>query len=135
MMNDKRVHWVRASALVCALVLAAGCSKESTGPTVVPGQLTVSVSTAGSAGAAFLVTVSGSGITNPVAGNASQRLYQMISGNTLKAAVIGSLSSGALLKFDVPDVNRASSYNVTLLQVAGSDNALLATGDWSVTVE
>lgn len=132
-MTGKRGYSALTAALLIAAFLAGGCSgtTEPSGPQ--PGQLTVNVSTAGS-GAAFLLTLTGSGITNPVAANSGHSLYTFASGNTLKAIVVGSLSSGALMKFSVPDVNQSGSYSVTLDEVAGSDNALQNSSSYSVTI-
>ncbi|KPK82618.1 MAG: hypothetical protein AMS25_01865 [Gemmatimonas sp. SM23_52] len=133
-MKRKRVLWAWATAIVCAALLAGACeSQDGTGPSG-PGQLTVSVSTTGAGGAAFLLTVTGPGITSPVAANSGHLLYPHISGNTLRVAVIGSHTAGALLRFSVPDVGQASSYNTTLNQVAGSDNNLQSGGDYTVTI-
>jgi hypothetical protein len=134
MMNIKRVTRVLAAAFFGAALLTAAC-KESTGPSAVPGQLTVSVSTSGSGGAAFLITVTGSGISNPAAVNASHQFYSIISGSTLTAAVItqSAVSSGNLFRFSVPDVNQAASYNVSVVEVAGTDNELLSPSAFSVS--
>lgn len=132
-MTGKRGYSALTATLLIAAFLAGGCSgtTEPSGPQ--PGQLTVNVSAAGS-GAAFLLTLTGSGITNPVAANSGHSLYTFASGNTLKAIVVGSLSSGALMKFSVPDVNQSGSYSVTLDEVAGSDNALQNSSSYSVTI-
>jgi hypothetical protein len=86
--------------------------------------------------AAFLIgsCSSDADIANPVQVGANHRLYTAASGDTLRAAVIAQVSSGELLRFSVPDVNQASSYNVVLQEVAGSDNALLSTGSFSVSI-
>jgi len=136
MMKRKRVFWVRAIAIASATFLAGACESGGDGPSGPsgPGQLTVSVSTTGAGGAAFLLTVTGAGITNPVAANSGHLLYSNISGNTLRVAVIGSHTSGALLRFRVPDLAQASTYNATLNEVAGSDNNLQSTGNYTVTI-
>jgi hypothetical protein len=66
--------------------------------------------------------------------SSSFRLYTLASGDTLRAAVIGTVSSGDLLRFSVPDVNQASGYHVTLEEVAGTDNQLLSTGNFTATI-
>lgn len=128
-----------ATVIAMAVVWSTACGGsdgDSTGPaSPQPGALTVSVATAGSGGAAFLVTVTGDSITNPRAADNNHELHSNVSGRTLKAAVIGSVADGDdLLRFNVPDVNRASSYGVTLNQVAGDDNALQSTSDYTLTV-
>jgi hypothetical protein len=137
-MNSKRGFWTWPLAITCAAVLASSCGgdgDEGTGPSAPrPGQLTVSISGNGNAGSAFLLSVRGDGMSSPTAPSASHRLYTNLSGDTLTAALIGEVSEGALLKFNVPDVNRASSYRVNLTQVAGADNALLPLGTFTVTI-
>jgi hypothetical protein len=136
-MNSKRISRTWPLAIISAALLGLACSsEESTGPPAPqPGQLTVSVSTTGSAGAAFLLKVRGDGISSPATVSANHRLYTFAAGDTLKAAVIGSVSSGDVLVFSVPDVNRASSYIVTLEQVSGSDNALLPTSGFTAVID
>jgi hypothetical protein len=131
-MIRKRVTWV-AAALVSAVLSAGACSTsdDGTGPSG-PGQITVSVSSA-SSGSAFLLTLTGQGISNVAAVNGNHRIYSFAQSNTSqKVAVIGSLSSGDLLRFNVSDIG--ASYNATLSEVAGADNNLLPTGDFQVTV-
>jgi hypothetical protein len=126
-----------AIAAVAAIVASACSDGGSTGPTEQPGQLTVSVSSSGAGGAAFLVTVTGTGITNATAASAGHQVYSVLAGNTLTAAIVlqNTLSNGDILVFSVPDVNAASSYDVDLVQVAGADNALLATGGFTLAVD
>ena len=137
-MMSKRVFRIWALPVVCAAFLVGSCSSDGddgTGPAAVqPGQLAVAVTTSGTAGAAFQLLVTGADIANPVQVGATHRLYTAASGDTLRAAVIAQVSSGELLRFSVPDVNQASSYNVLLQEVAGSDNALLSTGSFSVSI-
>ncbi len=133
-MTGKRAYTALAATLLLAAFLVGGCSgsTEPSGPQ--PGQLTVNLSTTGGGGSAFLLTVSGSGITNPVAASAGHQLYSFASGNTLKVAVVGNISTGALMRFSVPDVNQSGSYSVTLNEAAGSDNSLQNVSDYSATI-
>jgi hypothetical protein len=135
-MKYKRASWVAAAAIACGAFLAAACGGDGGGPTGLsgPGQLTVNISTTGSGGGAFLMTVTGSGITNPVAASSGDLFYSFASGNTLRVIVIGSHSSGPLFRISVPNVGQVSSYSVTLNEVAGSDNALQSTGSYTLTV-
>jgi hypothetical protein len=135
-MKTKRAIWAWPLTITCAAWLAGACGgDDGTGPAaVLPGQLTVSVSTTGSPGAAYLLTVRGEGITSPEAANTGHRLYTHVWGDTLRAALIGTISNGELFRFNVPDVNRASSYRVTLQEVAGSDNSLLPLSAFTATI-
>jgi len=134
-MKIKRAGWVGlAMAAGIALFAAACSSSDGTGPSG-PGQLTVSVTTTGSGGSAFLITLNGAGISNPVAAVSGHQVYSFASGNTVKVAVLGSLSSGSLLRFTVPDISQGTTYSVSLDQVAGSDNALQSSGDYTLTIQ
>lgn len=118
--------------------LIAGCGGDDpTGPAPAPqpqpGELMVTVSsTAGSVGAVIL-HVTGPGITDPTAAGGAS-LYHHLSGNTLRAAAVGTSLSGAVLRFSVPDVRQHSGYAVTVQQAAGNDNEPLAAGGVSAEV-
>ncbi|NIW36363.1 MAG: hypothetical protein GWN32_07425 [Gemmatimonadetes bacterium] len=133
-MKIRRVTRAALAILACAAIVGSGCSDGSTEPGPEAGRLTVSVSSSGGGAAAFLVTVTGDGITNAGPANSSHQAYSVLAGNTLTAAIVLSnpLSNGGILEFDVPDVNAASSYDVDLVQAAGADNALLSTSDFTV---
>jgi len=134
-MNNKRRFFGWALSIVCASFLVGSCGGDDTSgpPAPQPGQLTVSVSSS-STGAAFSLTITGEDISNPVEAVGSHQVYTFASGDTLNAAVIGNVSSGDLLRFSVPDVNQASSYRVTLAEVAGSDNVLLSNSSFTVSI-
>lgn len=134
-MNDRRAIWIWSLTIISAALLTSSCGDDGTGPPPpLPGQLTVTVSSTAGPGAAFLFRVSGEGITGPQAINSGHRLFTNLSGDTLTVAVIGSIADGELLRFDVPDVNRAASYKVTLQEVAGSDNSLLPLSAFSLKI-
>ena len=62
-------------------------------------------------------------------------LHSRPSGTGFKAAVFGSLANGALVRFSVPDVNKASSYRASVLDVSDGSNALRSsTAGYAVTV-
>ncbi len=133
-MTNKRNIFARALTIVCATILIGSCGDDSSGPPAPqPGQLTVSVSSA-STGAAFNLIVTGENISNPVEAVGSHQLYTFAAGDTLSVAVIGTVSSGDLLRFSVPDVNQVNSYRATLLEVAGTDNALLSIGSFTLAI-
>jgi len=122
------------SLTVGALILGCG-GDESTGPPLQlpePGQLLVTLSGGSSVGAVVL-TVTGSGITSPVASGGFS-LYHDLSGGTLRAAVVGTSLSGEVLRFTVPDVRQVASYQVSLQQAVGDDNQPMAAGGISAEV-
>jgi len=135
-MSTRQAIWAWPLAMACAAWLASACNGEDgAGPEpALPGQLTVTVSSTGSPGAAYLLTIRGTGISSPEAANAGHHLYTSLSGDTLRVALIGTPPNGDLLRFSVPDVNRAGSYRVTLQEVAGSDNSLLPLNTFTATV-
>jgi hypothetical protein len=124
--------WGVLALMLCAALLPSGC-KDSTSPGG-PGQLTVSLTSDAGSGAAFLLTVSGHDVTDPAAATAGHLIYSLLSEDTARIAVIGELRSGPLLKFTVPDVTRAHDYSVRLEEVAGADNRILPTSDFSLSV-
>ena len=117
---------------LAAGVLILGCGDGSTAPQLEPGQLQVSLSGGSSVGAVVL-TVTGSGIASPVASGGAS-LYHDLSGDTLRAAVVGASLSGEVLRFSVPDVRQVASYQVSLQQAAGGDNQPVAPGGISAAV-
>jgi hypothetical protein len=61
-------------------------------------------------------------------------IYSFPSGNTVKVALIGEHSSGALFKFSVPNIANVGNYGRILHEVAGTDNELLPNGNFVVTI-
>ena len=125
--------WVYALAAACALGLAGACS-DSTGPAG-PKQLTVSLTSTGVTGEAFLVRLSGDSISSPSAANPGHLAYSFPSANTVKVAIVGTLSAGELLRFSVPGSAAAGDYSAVIEQVAGSDNTLQPVGAFTLTIE
>jgi len=131
------VRHIRATLVSLATgALILGCGgDDSTGPPrqmPEPGQLRITLSGGSSVGAVVL-TVTGSGITSPVASGGAS-LYHDLSGGTLRAAVVGASLSGEILHFTVPDVRQVASYQVSVQQAAGNDNQPVAAGGISAEV-
>jgi hypothetical protein len=57
-----------------------------------------------------------------------------VSGDTLGAALFGSLGDGRLLTIAAADVGDLSAFSAVVLEAVGSDNTLLPTGSLRVTV-
>lgn len=128
-MRPRRNAALGILALAAALTWILAC-EDTTGP--VAGELTVRIE--GPAAAAYLLTVTGDSIAEPVAANAGHRIDSHVSGRTMRAAVIGSVASGPLLRFSVPDVNKSGDYTVTLNEVAAADNTLEPTSAYTLTI-
>jgi len=125
---------VSALAIACATLAVVACTEsfDGTGPSG-SNQITVDVSAAGGPASAFRVMVIGQSISQPVAANSEDVLFSFASNDTVRVAVIGEHSSGPLFRFTVPQGSLASSYDIVLIDVAGSDNALLSGGDFTLT--
>lgn len=123
-------------AVSCALVVA--CSSD--GPTDPggaepqprPGQLSVTISSSGPVGAVVL-RVTGPSIGSPVAAGGAD-LYHHLTGDTLRAALVGTTLSGEVLRFSVADLDQAAGYSVTVEQAAGNDDATVSASTVSATV-
>ena len=127
-----RRRWRPVTATAVALVaVALACTDDAAtlGPEPaalpVPGALIVSLTTPNDDDGAILFSVSGGGITSPTAVASSHFLFFRATGtSSINAVVVGNVTAGPLLSFEVPDVNQASSYVPTITEVAGRDNAL-----------
>jgi hypothetical protein len=105
-----------ALALTGAALTACG-GNDGGGPGPVPGLLTVSLTGASSAAGALMFTISGGKIDAVSA--AGYHTYQStISPTSRRVMLTGNISAGTLVQIQVPDVAKASSYSVSILQVA-----------------
>ena len=121
-------------ATLAGATLLAGCGGDKGGagitqpPAAVPGVLTLSLTTPHADDRAMMLSISGPGpITEITSSGTSYVLHSRASGTGFRVAVFGSLTSGALLRFSVPDVNKASSYQAAVLEVSDAANALRST--------
>lgn len=132
----KQTRW--SLALILALAAAActgGDDGGTTPPPPEPGVLTVTLTTPSAAGRALVVEVTGPAITGVAAANEAYVVHSRAPGATrVRAAVFGSLSSGALLRFQVPDVNAAAAYKAVVVEVADGANALLPATGYTATI-
>lgn len=108
---------IRPSMTVLALVaLAAGCGDSSQNPSGA-GDLLVSYSGTGEAGA-MLLTIGGGPVESVTAVGAQQVSSTSPYPNTTRVIVLGEPGNGDLLKIHVPDVSRVTQYNVRADQAA-----------------
>jgi hypothetical protein len=125
--------------LLLALAGAAACSGGDDGgtapPQPEPGVLTVSLTTPSTGDRALVVQVSGPELGGVEAASASYVVHSRATGpERVRAAVFGALGTGPLLHIQVPDVNRASAYSATVVEVADEANALRATTGYTAAV-
>ena len=113
-----------SSQLVLAAALAMlACSKGTpTGPQ--PGTLSVQLQTPNSgADGAMLFTLSGPTTVTNVRASTGDTLWTTdFSATTTKVVLTGSIGSGVILRFDVPDVNQYGQYLASISQVAKSSD-------------
>ena len=111
--------------LVMLALLAPACSDATAPPE--PGVLVVRLTTPNTGDAAAVLTLttpSGVAIEEVIASSDDFALYHRISGTAIRIAVFGTLTSGSLARFYVPNVRDASRYSVQLVEVADESNAL-----------
>jgi len=129
-----RLRVLLLSVAAGALILGCG-GDDTTGPPQPqpqPGELRVTLSSGTPVGAVVL-TVTGSGLTSPVASGGAL-LYHDLSGGTLRAVVTGSSLSGEVMRFTVPDVGQVAGYRVSVEQAAGITNQPLAASGVTLSV-
>ncbi len=129
----------RGTALVAALLVAAGCggSDGGGGPTgPVAGPLRVVVTSPNTDDGAVMFQVTG--VVDSVVAPAGLTLYQSVPGpNVIRAIVTGNITTGSnLLTLYVADVSKASSITTQVMQVAArATYAQRPAGGYSLTVQ
>ncbi len=126
-MNGLRWRPISAVALALALGLACGGDGDDGGPTNGggPDTLVLSLITPNNDDGAILFTISGGDIDSPTAASAADVLFFRSTGATsISAVIVGDISAGALVEFEVPAGTSASSYTTTITEVADRSNAL-----------
>jgi hypothetical protein len=93
-----------------------------TGPTA--GTFAVTLSTPNADDGAIVFRVNGPGITQITNGNPAHYMHFDQAGSAITVVIVGDLEDGTLLTFRVPDVDAASSYGATVLEVADRTNEL-----------
>lgn len=112
-----------AVAVAALAVAATGCgSDRPVGPEA--GELTVVYAAGSQSAGALLLTVTGGEIQQVESIGGQEVQFASMAGGGVRVVVLGSISTGDLLRIRVPDVARASSYSARLEQVA--DDATFA---------
>ena len=124
--------------LACNVAAAIGilsCGGDSTGPKAVPGDLTATLTTPNADDRAILITITSPGTISPGAAGADYVVFSKTLTGKTSVAVFGTLTTGPLVRFSVPDVGQAASYVVTVSDVADASNAPRSSlAGYSVTV-
>jgi hypothetical protein len=119
--------------MLVIVALVAACGADA-GGTPVPGALTLTLTSGGSSDGALVVLVSGGPVLS-VDGAAGYQVASSTDPTGTHVMIVGNVSSGVVAKLHVADVSRASSYVVTVEQVADRNSfALLDPARDQVTV-
>jgi len=103
-------------------VAMLACSKSPTGPQAGTLSIQLQSPNSGLDGAMIFTLTGPNPVTNVVAAAGDTLWSTDFSGNTSRVLLTGSIRSGVILTFDVPDVNVPDQYNVTINQVASSSD-------------
>ncbi len=114
---------LRILVLATVFVLACGDSSGPSEPQ--PGNLAVQFNTSVTTDRALLIQLSGPGaISNVQAANPGVMVFATEAGTLVKVIVTGNLVNGALLRFDVVDVNQVKAYKASIVELSDNTNAL-----------
>lgn len=136
----RTIHGFLTAALIACAGLAIACDDDDddlVGPAPHEGSLRVMYTTPAASDGAVLLTIAGGDVNRPTAASSNHYLaYRILDTRTMKVAIAGNLTSGALLTFEVSDVGNAADYEVTIEQVATQANGLVAGAEgYSATVQ
>lgn len=113
----------RALPALCLLLLLAACGASSPagpdtgGQTATPGWLTVQLTSPYTDDGAIQLRVTGPTIDS-IAPEPTLDGFGSVSGGTADVVVTGAVTTGNIARFRVADVNRASSYTVSVMAAA-----------------
>lgn len=126
----------RAALLLSVLALLGGCdSGRPSGPATTPGTLKVHLTAPNAADAAILIQLDGAGMSSvAVSGTGLTSYVRSASATRTFVAIFGSLRSGEILRFDVPNTKVSSAYTATVIEVSDEANTLLAASAYSLSV-
>jgi len=121
-------RWVPGIAIASlAAVLVASCDSPSAPAPPEPGTLEVRFTTPHADDRAVLLRVrlpAGTVVSQFAVEAPGAEGYHRVSGDTLRVAVFGDLTSGTLVRFHVPDRRAVAGIQAAILEVAGADHAL-----------
>lgn len=122
--------------LVATLAALIGCGEPTGGGTPTPGTLKVNLASPNSGDEALLVRITGEEISNvAVSGTGRTAFVRTVTPTRIVVVIVGPVESGELLRFDVPDTRKRSSYAATVLEASDATNTLRAsTTGYALTV-
>ena len=112
---------------ILVVLLVAACGDEPATTSIDPvssGTLAIEWSTPQEHEGAVLLTITGPGIGELTSSHSDVLVFARRDGMETRVAVLGEIGSGRLLKFEVPDVQQAGRYEVSLIEVADVDGEL-----------
>jgi len=126
--SSSRIEWRKTSmraAILCTLALG-GCDAARPAEVIAPepGQLTLRFRASNSTEGAVRVRLDGPAIGAIVAVQDGTLAFSRMDGSRREIVVVGEWKSGAIVRFDVPDINRVEKYSAAIVEVAGVDNSL-----------
>lgn len=114
-------------ALLASFALFGACDSGPTGGGG-PGTLKVVLSSPNATDDAILIRLDGPDMSDVVVSGAGRTAYvRTVSATRVVVAIVGPVSSGEQLRFDVPDTKRSADYLATVLEVSDATNTLRAT--------
>ncbi|MFW6202030.1 MAG: hypothetical protein ACOC8B_05600 [Gemmatimonadota bacterium] len=134
---------ILATALAATVLPAwIACGDDADPPTEpdpdpTPGHLSVSLTTPNDDDGAILLRVDGGPMTSPAAASSDHAFFfRETSATSVVVLLAGEIETGALLEFEVEDVDDAAAYSAEILEVADRENALRDDlADYALTVE
>lgn len=144
-MGSRMIRYARdrrgaVMALCAATWFGAACSdaSDATGPVVeTPGALTVQWVTPHNVEGAVRLRIAGPGITGIVGVQDDVVVFTRTEGKRHNVAILGRTETGGLVRFQVPDIQRADLYTVSLIEVAAPESSELRENlnDYRIIVE
>lgn len=116
-----------AFALLASVALFGACDSGPTGGGG-PGTLKVVLNSPNVSDDAILIRLDGPDMSDVVVSGAGRTAYvRTVSATRIVVAIVGTVSSGEQLRFDVPDTKKSADYRATVLEVSDGSNTLRAT--------
>lgn len=125
------------TSVVAAAMIVGSCSSPAQNRQPTPGALKLRLNSPNSTDAAILIRLDGAEMSNVVVSGGGRAAYvRTISATRIVVAIVGPVTSGEQLRFDVPDTRRSADYVATVLEVSDDSNALRATPSaYTLTVQ